>query len=383
MRAIIVPSDPPPQVDQTTAKSSTSKSSTDTPTKTLQNPSSSLKSPGGTRVYFLSCSHCKWSTRDVGIDDKRSILDFKERTGPYQGRVNELVAFYKEYAIQDEAEREKAKKPRRTRFGGLLDPTKFKSSLANGGESPVGKRRGSSLTWDNKQYEKMKAVAVEPGLAPEKLYSTSINLSEIPTMNQRCLDPVFQPSSSLEFWPHQLFLSAKTLHRCFGCDHILIKSEMNPGSIRFKIQQIAWHVFPHIRIMKIPSFEAGKQSIVLLSVINPISDSVVVSFHQFSPNVARVKEVITPCSLPEGSFVLTPSDDLGDLLDDENEVKDDPQFVDTRLPGKLVLKFCVTPENIAESIRLMFEMEFSYKPMIESDQNSSESTVKIPVMVRL
>ena len=67
-----------------------------------------LKSPGGTKLYYLSCTHCKWTTRDVGIRDKRSPMDFRERPSPHSERISELVAFYKEFGLRDKAEREKS-----------------------------------------------------------------------------------------------------------------------------------------------------------------------------------------------------------------------------------------------------------------------------------
>ncbi len=391
-RSVIVPSEVLAQGEQPLSKDmmlGSASSSARTPSKTTPpTMTSTLKSPGGTKVYFLSCSHCKWSTRDVGIKDKRSPADFKDKVSPHQARISELVNFYKEYALQDVTEREKAKKPTTTRrarsYGGLLDPTKFKPSLSNGSDSPTTKRRGSSqISWDCNLCEKMKAKPTDPVPPIEDLYSKPLNLAETPSILQRLMDPSFQPYSSSDFWPHQLFLIAKKLHRCNGCDHILIKAEMNPGSIRFKIQQIAWHVFPHICIVENPSLEAGKESEVLLSISNPVNYSMSVSFRQFDPNIARVKEKVSPCSLPDSLFLLTPNDDLGDLLDEHTEIKDDPQIVHSRHPGNLIIKFHATPQDVSESIKLMFEMVFSHKPMIEADQNPEETTVKVPVLVRL
>ena len=388
-RSVLVPTEVLSQGEQQSPKDSTPSVAQQTPPRSTLNVSSSLKSPGGTKLYFLSCSHCKWSTRDVKIEDKRSPVDFKDKVSPHLARFTKLVSFYKEYAHQDVAEREKAKKPPTTRrpraYGGLLDPSKFKFSLTGGGESPLAKRRGSSqITWDSELVEKMKAETTDPSPPPDEFYTEPLNLAQTPSIKFRLMDPVIQSASSAHFSPRQLFLISKKLHRCNGCDHILIKAEMNPGSIRFKIQQIAWHVFPHVRIMENPCFEAGQESEVCLSISNPVNYPMTISFKECAADIiSKVKETITPCSLPAGEFVLTPNDDVGDLLDEEDEIKDDPQFVHSRLPGKLVLKFRVTPENVTESVKLMFLMEFSHKPMIETDQNNAESVIRVPVVVRL
>ncbi len=384
-RSIIVPSDVFSQSELSAPKDSISPSSTArTPLKSGTTVHSTLKSPGGTKVYFLSCSHCKWSTRDVSLKDKRSPADFKDKVSDNQTRVSELILFYKEYAIQDVAEHEKVKKPfaaRRPRtFGGLLDSTKFKLSS----DSPRAKRRiPSQIQWNSNICEKMKAMPSDHHPPSDDLYSKPLCLAETSSMAQRFRDPSVQPSSVSGFVPHQLFLITKKLHRCNGCDHILIKAEMNPGSIRFKIQQIAWHVFPHVCIVDNPTLKVGEESVVHLSISNPVSHSMAVSFYQCDSNRITVKETISPCSVPNGLFFLTPNDDLGDLLNIDDNIKDDPQFVFSRHPGKIVLKFRVTPKDISQSVKFMFEMVFSHKPMIEADQNYGETEVKVPVLVRL
>lgn len=394
-RSIIVPSEVLTLGgDQSPVKQEGSPStSPQTPPRSAGGNVSSLKSPGGTKLYFLSCSHCKWSTRDVGIKDKRSPIDFKDRPSPHQARFQELVTFYKEYAVHDNAEREKLKKPllgrRQRSFGTLLDPSKFalKSSLASDGPTATSRRSSNQIAWDSSLPQKMAAKATsEPQAPPNTLYSEQLVLSEVPSLEQRLIDPVFQPTSSADLWPRQLFLVGKKLHRCNGCDHILIKAEMNPGSIRFKIQQIAWHTFPQVRIMENPNLEAGKESEVLLSFVNPLNYGVAISFQDCPQEILKnVKETITPVSVPNGQFMLTPNDDVGELLDGDRdeEIKDDPHFVDSRHPGKLILKFRVTPENVSESIKLMFLMEFSFKSTVEADKDNENDLIKVPILVRL
>lgn len=349
-----------------------------------------LKSPGGTKLYYLSCTHCKWTTRDVGIRDKRSPMDFKERPSPHQERISELVAFYKEFGLRDKAEREKSRKiGRRVRsYGVLLDPSKFTAALkVQGSESPTPTRRGSSqIVWDPLLPEKMAAKAGDPAPPPEELYSAPFKLEEVPTLKQRFLDPMRQPASSSGFCPRPLHLIGKKLHRCKGCDHILLKAEINPSSIRFKIQQIALHTFPQVRIMKYPKLESGKPCEVLISIGNPVNYSVTVTFEECTADfLKRIKDNLSPVALPEGEFVLAANDDVGDLLDwdAESEIEDDPKFVHARLPGKLVLKFSVTPENVSEDTKFMFVLKFTHKSTVETDKQNEISTVDTPVLVNV
>ena len=347
-----------------------------------------LKSPGGTKLYFLTCTHCKWSTRDVKLRDKRSPMDFKDRPSPHQERITELVAFYKEFALRDKAERDKAKKAgRRARpYGSLLDSTKFATGgtagKATGGESPSPPRRGGSqVTWDPTLPQRMAAKAEEhPKPAPEDLYTTPIELDDIPTLKQRFLDPAYQPSTSDKLWPRPLHMIGKKLHRCKGCDHILLKAEMNPTSIRFKIQQIAIHSFPQIRIWEFPTLVAGEPCQLLVSVSNPLNYSVTISFETCpSDYLKHLKDSLLSVTLPEGDFHLTANDDVADLLEDtESELEDDPKFIHSRLPGKLIFKSDMTPENVSEDSKFMFVMRFTHKSFIEADK---QSEIRVPVLV--
>lgn len=351
-----------------------------------QGVASSLKSPGGTKVYYLSCSHCKWSTRDIGIKDKRSPIDFKDRPSPHQDRINALISFYKEYANHDSTSREKAKKMvsgrRQRSYGSLLDPSKF---ALKGSESPP-TRRATQLAWSSAKVAEMAAVAEEPLPPPDELYTQAVDLEEIPTLQQQLKDPVYQPENSADLWPRQLRLTGKKLHRCKGCDHILMKAEMNLSSIRFKIQQTALHTFPRVRIAEFPSLSVGISNEVVLSITNPLNYGITISFTQCSPEkLEHTKDTLSTVTIPEGKFYLTPNDDVVDLLEEEaeSEIKDDPEFICNRLPGKLFLKFRVTPEAMTEKVLFMFAMEFGHKPTVEADKENETIVVSVPVLVRL
>lgn len=386
-RSVIVPS-------EVLGEHSPQKRDTDTqasptlPQRSAAQSPGSYKSPGGTKLYFLSCSHCKWSTREVGMRDKRSPSDFKEQPSPHRERVAELVSFCHEHALHDRAEREKSKRSGRRAsarmYGSLLDPSKF--SLRGGGPtSPSPSRRGQ-LVWDPSLPRRVAAKAnPSPEPAPEELFSSTVNLEEVPTLEQLFLDPVHQPSSTCHFSPRPLHLVGKKLHRCKGCDHILLKAEINPSSIRFKIQQMALHAFPQIRILEPPALKPEQPCEVLLSLNNPVNYAISVSFSDCPANFLRqLKEPLTPVSLPEGEFALTPSDDMSDLLegDADSETEDNPQHVHSRLPGRLVMKFSVEPEATSEDTRFIFTLKFTHKSTLEDKQNEM-CNIEVPVLVNV
>ena len=353
-------------------------------------PGSLTRSPGGTKAYYLSCTHCKWSTRDVGIKDKRSPIDFKDPPVATQERVTQLLSFYKEFSLRDQAEREKTKKvARRGRsFGGLLDTSKFvKTALS---DSPTQIRRASSQgSWNKSVIDKMTAKSTDcPEPTPEAFYDgEGFELKKIPTLKQRLLDPAHQPEHMGCFTPRPLHLIGKRLLRCKGCDHILLKAEINPSSIRFKIQQVGLHTIPQIRIFEPPKLVLDQSNEFLLSVTNPVSHVVSISFDQVGPSsMETVKFSLAAVSLPKGSYQLSPSDDMGDLLDEpEEELEGAKEFIHSRLPGKLVLKFGVTATEatMSEVVRVGFVMSFSYKSTMDLEKHQASCTIPVPVVVDL
>jgi dynactin-4 len=360
--------------------------------KKTESPSSKspslARSPGGTKSYYLSCTHCKWSTRDVGIKDKRSPIDFKDPPSPHQERVSQLVSFYKEFSMRDQAEREKAKKVgRRGRsYGGLLDTSKFVKGVSS--DSPTQLRRASLQgTWNKSVIDKMAVQSTDcPDQIPDGFYSGEPELKKIAMLQQRLLDPAHQPVRVEQFTPRPLHLIGKKLLRCKGCDHILLKAEINPSSIRFKIQQIALHTFPQIRIFKPPSLVPGVPCEVLLSVSNPVNHVVSISFQQLEPSFTKGGKVsLAPVSLPNGSYQLSPNDDMGDLLDDsEEELEGEKEFIHSRLLGKLVLKFNVTPEEgMTGEVKFGFVLSFDYKSTMELEKQESSCIVPVSVVVDL
>ena len=385
-RSILVPSEvlgeqSPKKADQSTSPSPSAH-------KTAHKTASLTRSPGGTKSYYLSCTHCKWSTRDVVIKDKRSPIDFKDPPSPHQDRISKLLSFYKEFALRDQAEREKAKKiGRRSRsYGGLLDPSKFIKSSSS--DSPTQLRRATNQgPWDKSVIDKMAAQSTDcPEPVPEDFYTSEVDPKKVAMLRHRLLDPTHQPTKMEEFTPRPLHLIGKKLLRCKGCDHILLKAEINPSSIRFKIQQIALHSLPQVRIFEPPKLAPDIPCEVLLSVTNPLNSVVTVSFSQLgAESVERSKGKLVEVTLPEGSYQLSPNDDMGDLLDGDSEedMEGAREYIHSRLVGKLVLKFTVTPVMTHDEVTFSFVTTFDHKPTLETDTQDAKCLVQIPIAVDL
>lgn len=331
----------------------------------------------------------------MGIKDKRSPIDFKDPPFPNQERVTRLLSFYKEFSLRDQAEREKAKKiGRRTRsFGGLLDTSKFTKSGSS--DSPtLSKRHSIQGPWDRSIIEKMAAQSTDcPEPVPESFYTEEPDLRKIATMKQQLLDPAHLPERVDQFTPRPLHLISKRLSRCKGCEHILLKAELGPTSIRFKIKQIALHTFPQVRIFEPPKLVAGEPSEVLLSVSNPVNHIVGVWFEQLDQaSKEKMKFTLSEITLPDGKYQLSPNEDMGDLLDEEGkeELQGDNHFIHSRLLGKLILKFKVTPHQQQQTedaaaagneIKCGFQLGFQYKSTMDTEGLTCD--VSLPVVVDL
>ena len=392
-RSITVPTEPSspqksvsePTVDPETA----GKGSSPNPPRAVRSlraghSGGSLRSSGGTKYYYLSCTHCRWTTRDVAIKDKRSPLDFKDRVAPDQERVSQLLAYYKDLELREKAEKERSKKiqTRKARsFASLLDTSKIRSQVA----SPSISFHAMTDSKETSKFTDVASQATDPSPPSDDLYTTPLVLEGVTRLDQRFLDPAQLPCLVSELWPRPLQLQGKKLHRCKGCEHILLKADISLASIRFKIQQMAFHCFVRVRLLKWPQLKLGEPSEVLLSFSNPLNYPVTLSFSQCQEStIKHLKEKTFPCALPEGRYTLTGNDDVSDVLSDEgaSSIEEDPKYVYTRQLGKVVLRFAVTASTFDRDTKMVFVMRFTHKPIqTTGDSDANVTELELPVLV--
>lgn len=226
------------------------------------------------KVYYLACGFCRWSSRDIGIEDKSVASGaWQEQESPAARRVNSLVEYYRQLAQKERAEREKKKLTKRRNYMHLSD--KFGLSSLT--------RRKSSLSYLTTSYTKGKEMVDEvfslknPSEAveevetlPEEFYNKPLILEKVPQLPQRLCQPDFQPGAIGDLHPRHKHLLAKRSQRCRQCEHNLSKPEFNPSSIKFKIQLGAVYYVPMLRISNVPVLRFGKEAQVTLSLTNPV-----------------------------------------------------------------------------------------------------------------
>ncbi|XP_063532908.1 dynactin subunit 4 [Cydia strobilella] len=221
------------------------------------------------RVYYLSCFNCRWTARDVGIPDQPVASGgWPERTSPHATRVNQLLDYYKavlQQEKQEKIERERKKFAVRGKYITLTDKTGLTGAMARSiaGLPPA---EGSSLALAGFTP----AVASEEvDELPEDAFTKDVNLNQITSMPQRLAAPEWQPTQVSRLHPIAKLLSVKRSQRCRACDHNLTKPEYNPGSIKFKIELLAYYHVPEVKIISCEIVRPGGKSTLLLKLANP------------------------------------------------------------------------------------------------------------------
>ncbi|XP_026738191.1 dynactin subunit 4 [Trichoplusia ni] len=221
------------------------------------------------KMYYLSCFNCRWTSRDVGIPDQPVASGgWPERTNPHAARVNQLIDYYKAIAQQEKQEkieRERKKFNIRGKYITLTDKTGLTGAMArNIAGLPSSESSSSAIA----NFVPSVATA-EVDELPEDIFTKEVNLNQITSMPQRLASPDWQPVSVSRLHPLAKLLSVKRSQRCRACDHNLTKPEYNPGSIKFKIELLAYYHVPEVKIISHEPVKPGEKTALFLKLTNP------------------------------------------------------------------------------------------------------------------
>lgn len=242
------------------------------PRQVVQDPTggdAKVESKQPKKMYYLACFNCRWTSRDVGIPDQPVASGgWPERTNPFAARVNQLLDYYKAIALQEKQEkieRERKKFNIRGKYITLTDKTGLTGAMArNIAGLPSSESSSSAIA----NFVPSQASAEVEGL-PEDYYTKEVNLNQITNMSQRLAAPEWQATSVSRLHPLAKLLSVKRSQRCRRCDHNLTKPEYNPGSIKFKIELLAYYHVPEVKIISHEPVKPGEKSALLLKLTNP------------------------------------------------------------------------------------------------------------------
>ncbi|XP_031573185.1 dynactin subunit 4-like [Actinia tenebrosa] len=256
-------------------------------------PSEDKKTPPqAKKVYYLACGFCRWSSRDVNMEDRTVASGgWPDPENPSAKRIGTLVDFYRQLAQKEKVEREKKKLSKRRNYMHLaFTPKKKKDRLGMSSLS----RRKSSLSYltahlgKGKEMEDVEIVLKEPSKAtedvetlPEEFYTLPLFLERVPHISQRLANPDLQPTGIKSLHTRHKHLLAKRSQRCRECEHNLSKPEFNPSSIKFKIQLGSAYYVPRLRIAQVPSLFYNQEAQITLSMTNPVESIVKVTLHSY------------------------------------------------------------------------------------------------------
>jgi len=391
----------------------------------------------GKKVYYLACAFCRWTSRDIGLEDQTAASGgWPEVENPFSARVLSLQEHYRGLAQREKVEKESKRfHGRKLSYLQLSDKYGLTSvvarkraglhnlSLGVPGRDGVG---GGEL---GRPIEMAPAEAVDLESCndlPMKLLTQEIGLCNITTLEQRMGQLEGQPSDIKDMFPRHKHLMIKRSQRCRRCEHNLSKPEYNPTSIKFKIQLAAYYHVPEIVIFKVaPDMSLGVRSKFVLKVVNPSNTATVLQFITLDDyNLAKEKEkeeakskgegkddkpvsAINPLRqpsiveakdstkemptaevfVPSSSVYLPPRDDAAEF--DEGGVdlaghSDDKDLVVWRKSNKVGLSLEVKPlQEGPVVIGMALQYQYTNTVFQIDSKEVHTATMRIPVFIRL
>ncbi|XP_046487628.1 dynactin subunit 4 [Neodiprion pinetum] len=387
----------------------------------------SLAKPPPKKVYYLSCSFCRWTSRDAGIPDQFVATGgWPEQENPHSARIVALLEYHKILASRERQQSERKKfHPKRT----YMQFEKFAMSSVM-----VRKRAGLCPLPQSQQSDyPQPAVASEEveELSPD-IFTQPLDITKITTLEQRLKHPDVQAEEINQLRPqHKQFLMKRS-QRCRVCEHNVCKPEYSPQSIKFKIQLAAFYHIPEVRIVTCEPLRIGQTSELLLKLCNPTQHQTQIMLFPLSTSItpttvtaAGTKEVdrenmqlgcespnllpslvrqitvtedpkplkLSPQAeiiLPESILILPPRDDAAEYDDtgDTHNFQDDPKLVVWRKGNKAVIRLHVKPnedEQIEEGkeITVGFVMQYGYVNTIATLEHKEPQKLDLKIKLFL
>ena len=219
---------------------------------------SGLQTPSK-KVYYLACSVCRWSTRDIRLADQPMLNSWKAQDNIHEGRANELLQHYKQIGTREKQERDR----KRYSIVKLRNPmtttaTATRSSDKYGLLAPLtrrGIRTGGMLktpslvespTAANSMPKPSEPIEQIEPLDEDFFFSNSFDFNRMTTITQRLNAVEIQPLTIDQLYPLAKHFTSKQSKRCKECDHNVLKPEPSPKLIKFKLHQMALFFIPDV-----------------------------------------------------------------------------------------------------------------------------------------
>jgi len=244
---------------------------------------SGLQTPSK-KVYYLACSVCRWSTRDIRLADQPVLNGWKAQENPHENRFNELLQHYKQIATKEKQERDRKRYSTVKLRNPMLVATSRSSTDKYGLLAPLtrrGIRTGGMLKTPSvsepplptgpRGAETLKEIAaLDENFFAEKTFE----FEKFTTIEQRLNSVESQPVTIDQLYPLAKHFTSKQSKRCKECDHNVLKPEPSPKLTKFKLHQMALLYIPEIRIWHHPDWSLNETNSAILSIVNQSDEQI-------------------------------------------------------------------------------------------------------------
>ncbi|RKP39018.1 dynactin p62 family-domain-containing protein, partial [Dimargaris cristalligena] len=195
--------------------------------------SSTASSPREGSPYYLQCTLCRWSSRDIG-------MAFEKQTG-LAGQMQKLDQFQAPLREFDHL-KSHLESMLRTHQAGLYSSSTRGLTALN--------QPGTDASSGPPTYEALHHSPEDDDMVNELMNLRTVD--DIATVAQRVRQSQAGNYLIRQHAPQRVALRSKRSKRCRGCRHILIKPEQKAQVTRFKIKFIAMNFVPTITIVRNP-----------------------------------------------------------------------------------------------------------------------------------
>ncbi|KAK7085882.1 Dynactin subunit 4 [Halocaridina rubra] len=367
------------------------------------------------KVYYLACTSCRWTSRDVGLSDQTVATGgWAEQDNEHYKYLQSLLEHYRSVGQREKMERERKRSSyRKSSYLSLSEKYSLPSMLGRKSFTPfssLSSKGDSSVSSEMTPFEAFEEVE---GL-PDNIFTEEVFLSSVTSMEQRMASPEWQPSETGSLYPLHKHILVKRSLRCRYCEHNLSKPEYNPSSIKFKIQLGAFYHVPEVRMVHQAELKYDVETRVQISLCNPTPHDMTLALLPFVPeafclsqqkseepadggslntsSLVRVVEIpvekdvvqlTADVTLPQGQLVLSARDDTAEYDDQDSNAnyKDDPQVVAWRRANKVGVNLMVKPKQGAQRASVGFVLRYDYTNTVATATESRTVTLNIPVVV--
>jgi len=278
-----------------------------------------VQEEGGEDQKSLVCQHCRWSSISIGLTGSKPDIMKKiasQNEGTFNAYFGKLVEQYHVLAKEEVRKQEQVKQTAQQavhRKGRVLY-TKYATYKREGTKITKSKLKERLADRANKRYDEAKNEWVDikdsaetsallpafesdiAALTQEDLAMTSID--DVASLSQRFQNLAVQPQSTNDVWPAPCKLLVKRSRRCRVCLHNMIKPELSPESIRYKMQLFASLHVPNLQFIDIPKLTVGEEAKVTFVLSNPLDQAIEIVLSDTQSEKAQVAVVPTSPTKP-------------------------------------------------------------------------------------